>query len=94
MQKPQQTLFTATPQIQIGIPKESQKNEARVSASPASVSALQKLGFAVVVAKDAGAKAGFSDDEYKNNGATIATQNQALSSDIVLVVNAPSSEEI
>lgn len=95
----QQTLFTATSQSQIGIPqigipKESQKNEARVSASPASVSALQKLGFAVVVAKDAGAKAGFSDEEYQNNGATIATQNQALSSDIVLVVNAPSDEEI
>ena len=95
----QQTLFTATSQSQIsipqiGIPKESQKNEARVSASPASVSALQKLGFAVVVAKGAGAKAGFSDEEYQNNGATIATQNQALSSDIVLVVNAPSDEEI
>lgn len=95
----QRTLFTATSQSQIGIPqigipKESQKNEARVSASPASVSALQKLGFAVVVAKDAGAKAGFSDEEYQNNGATIATQNQALSSDIVLVVNAPSDEEI
>lgn len=95
----QQTLFTATSQsqigiLQIGIPKESQKNEARVSASPASVSALQKLGFAVVVAKGAGAKAGFSDEEYQNNGATIATQNQALSSDIVLVVNAPSDEEI
>ena len=95
----QQTLFTATQKLQIGIPqigvlKESQKNEARVSASPASVSALQKLGFAVVVAKDAGAKAGFSDEEYQNNGATIATQNQALSSDIVLVVNAPSDEEI
>ena len=93
-----QAPFTTTPQtqtqIQIGIPKESQKNEARVSASPASVSALQKLGFAVVVAKDAGAKAGFSDEEYQNNGATIATQNQALSSDIVLVVNAPSDEEI
>lgn len=88
----QQTLFTA--QSQIGILKESQKNEARVSASPASVGALQKLGFAVVVAKGAGAKAGFSDEEYKNNGATIATQNQALSSDIVLVVNAPSEEEI
>lgn len=90
----QQTLFTATQKLQIGIPKESQKNEARVSASPASVSALQKLGFAVVVAKGAGAKAGFSDEEYQNNGATIATQNQALSSDIVLVVNAPSDEEI
>lgn len=95
----QQTLFTATSQSQIGIPqigipKESQKNEARVSASPASVSALQKLGFTVVVAKGAGAKAGFSDEEYQNNGATIATQNQALSSDIVLVVNAPSDEEI
>lgn len=92
----QQTLFTAAPQsqIQIGIPKESQKNEARVSASPASVSALQKLGFAVVVAKDAGAKAGFSDEEYEKNGARIATQKQTLSSDIVLVVNAPSNEEV
>lgn len=95
----QQTLFTATSQSQIGIPqigipKESQKNEARVSASPASVSVLQKLGFAVVVAKGAGAKAGFSDEEYQNNGATISTQNQALSSDIVIVVNAPSDEEI
>lgn len=47
--------------MNIGIPKESLSGENRVSASPASVVALIKLGFDVKVQKGAGIKASFTD---------------------------------
>ena len=67
----EQTLFTTNTKatMQIGIPKENPQNskesidETRVSATPTSVSEFIKLGFEVIIAKGAGAKSGFSDEE-------------------------------
>lgn len=80
--------------MQIGIPQETLKNEARVATSPTVVAQLLKLGFSVAVASGAGKKAGFDDESYKNAGASIVSQKEALGSDIVLTVNAPNSSEI
>ncbi|MGX2971569.1 Re/Si-specific NAD(P)(+) transhydrogenase subunit alpha [Helicobacter sp. T3_23-1059] len=83
-----------TNQKKLGIPKENQIGEARVSATPAHIKAYQNLGFEVIVAKGAGEDSSFGDEEYKKNGAKIATQKQALNCDIVLKVNAPNDDEI
>ena len=98
----EQTLFTTNTKatMQIGIPKENPQNskegidETRVSATPTSVSEFIKLGFEVIIAKGAGAKSGFSDEEYQKSGATIATNKEVFSNDIILKVNAPSDKEI
>ena len=50
--------------MQIGIPKESFAGETRVAATPATVIALQKLGFSVLVESGAGEAANFADEAY------------------------------
>jgi alanine dehydrogenase len=56
----------------IGIPKEIKNNENRVSLTPAGVYALTKAGHQVLVEKNAGIGSGFSDEEYKDAGASIS----------------------
>jgi NAD(P) transhydrogenase subunit alpha len=82
--------------LTIGVPKEIYANEKRVASVPDIVEKLIKLGFAVVVEKDAGALANFADDTYVAAGATIVPDAAALwnSSDIVFKVRAPSMEEV
>ena len=63
--------------MDIGVPKEVKDREFRVGLSPASVGALCNRGHRVVVETDAGAGAGFSDDEYVRAGAQIATDAKA-----------------
>ena len=80
--------------MQIGIPKETLKNENRVAGTPESVEKLVKLGFSIVVESNAGASASFSNDLYKASGAEISKTKDVWQSDIILKVNAPSDEEI
>jgi H+-translocating NAD(P) transhydrogenase subunit alpha len=78
----------------IGIPAESLPGETRVAATPATITQLIKLGYQVRVQSGAGAAASFADSAYTEAGAEIASAEQALSSDIVLKVNAPTDAEI
>lgn len=55
----------------IGIPKEIKVHEYRVGATPEMVRLLIQAGHHVIVQSQAGAKIGFSDDAYRNAGATI-----------------------
>ncbi|KAG9352232.1 hypothetical protein JZ751_020645 [Albula glossodonta] len=68
----------------VGVPKEVYKNERRVAVSPAGVEALVKQGFSVQVESGAGEEAKFSDDQYKEAGATIADTKTAFGADLVL----------
>lgn len=78
----------------IGVPKESTRGENRVAASPTSVKALIKQGFTVCIQKTAGQKADFSDNDFKEAGATIVTKGKCWQSDIIFKVNAPTLEEV
>lgn len=80
--------------MQIGIPKETLLGENRVSASPASLSALIKLGFDVIVEQGAGDKASFNDDVYQQAGANIVNASTAWQADIILKVNQPNAKEV
>ncbi|MFD8790052.1 Re/Si-specific NAD(P)(+) transhydrogenase subunit alpha [Streptomyces vinaceus] len=79
-----------TPQ-RIGVAAETSPGETRVAATPSTVRQLVALGYEVVVEAGAGSASGFTDDAY---GAQSAKIGDAWSADIVLKVNAPSSEEI
>ncbi|MFJ4819064.1 Re/Si-specific NAD(P)(+) transhydrogenase subunit alpha [Streptomyces sp. NPDC088801] len=84
-------MVPAEPQPQrIGIPAESTAGETRVAATPATVGRLVALGYDVVVEPGAGASSRFSDTAYQEAGAQLGDPWQA---EIVLKVNAPSSEE-
>ncbi|MCK8434892.1 Re/Si-specific NAD(P)(+) transhydrogenase subunit alpha [Streptomyces sp. D2-8] len=85
-------MVPAEPQPQrIGIPAESTAGETRVAATPATVGRLVALGYDVVVEPGAGASSRFSDAAYEEAGARLGDPWQA---EILLKVNAPSSEEI
>lgn len=70
----------------VGVPKETVQNERRVALSPAGVEALVKQGFRVQVETGAGEESKFSDQQYKNAGATITDVKGAFASDLVLKV--------
>lgn len=70
----------------VGVPKETLQNERRVALSPAGVEALVKQGFRVQVESGAGEESKFSDQQYKNAGATITDVKGAFGSDLILKV--------
>ena len=56
----------------VGVLKEPISGEKRVAATPESVKQLSAAGLKVTVQKGAGALAGYTDDDFKAAGATIA----------------------
>ena len=81
--------------MQIGIPREIQENENRVSATPKTVELLIKQGFTFLVEENAGTAASFSNQAYKDSGAELASDtNLVWQSDIIFKVNAPTDAEI
>jgi len=79
----------------IGIPKETTLQENRVALTPASVASLIAHGHRVVVEKDAGAKANYSDHDFSEAGADIAySQEQVYKSNILIKVAPPTLREM
>lgn len=80
----------------IGVPKEIYPGENRVAIIPVGIDALLSAGFEVVVEAGAGDKSHYSDDEYRNCGASIAPCAKSLYEqvDIVLKVRQPLTEEV
>jgi H+-translocating NAD(P) transhydrogenase subunit alpha len=75
----------------IGVLREAQAGETRVSATPATVEKLLKLGYEVVVEPGAGEAASFTDAAYEEAGARIG---DPLAADIVFGVNQPSDAQL
>src|SRR5688572_2965282 len=73
--------------MKVGVPAESWPGETRVSVIPAAIPPLRKAGLDVVVERGAGEAAGFTDDAYTAQGATIADRKEVFSTaDIILQV--------
>ncbi len=79
--------------MKIGVPRETHPGERRVATTPEVAGQLQKLGYDVVVEKDAGAEASFSDEAYQEAGCEIAGSADDIWSgaDIILRVRPPES---
>ncbi|MEX0167881.1 Re/Si-specific NAD(P)(+) transhydrogenase subunit alpha [Streptomyces sp. LMG1-1-1.1] len=75
----------------VGVLKEARAGENRVSATPATIEPIRKLGYDVVVDSGAGVAAGFTDSAYEAAGARIG---EASTADVVLGVNAPSPAQL
>jgi alanine dehydrogenase len=73
-------------QLIIGIPRELKDHENRVALTPRSVSSLVMSGNKVIVETQAGAKSGFSDDEYSAAGAKVVGSPAELYSGSDLIV--------
>jgi alanine dehydrogenase len=81
--------------MKIGVPKEIKEQEHRVAVLPSVVYQLTKLGHQVFVEQQAGAGAGYPDEEYKAAGATILQDHEEvfLRGDLIVKVKEPLKSE-
>ncbi len=79
----------------IGVPKEIKKQENRVGLVPSSVREFIAHGHKVLVETGAGSGIGFSDDDYKAAGATIAATPAEIfkAADMIIKVKEPQAQE-
>jgi len=82
--------------IRIGVPRESSNEERRVSISPSGVAVLAANGHNVIVGEGAGKGAHFTDNEYSEAGAEIASSDADLytKSDLIVKVGPPTEREV
>jgi NAD(P) transhydrogenase subunit alpha len=76
------------------VPTETRPGERRVALVPESVARITALGADVVVQAGAGLGAHFSDDAYRDAGATVNSDDGLTSADVVLAVNSLSEEQL
>ena len=74
--------------MKLGVLVES-GDETRVAIVPNSVPKLTKQGFEVLVESGSGLSAHHADSEYEAKGATIATREQVLQSNLLVCIGAP-----
>ena len=75
--------------MKIGVPIEQLPGERRVALVPASIAALKKAGFEVMIERGAGERAGFPDSAYQEKGGQIAASRaDVFAADVVLQVRA------
>lgn len=82
--------------MNIGIPKECRPDEFRVGISPVGVRMLRGAGHPCFVEAGAGTGAGFTDEQYRQAGATIVhTAEEAWRrADLALKVSRPTMQEL
>src|SRR5918993_2569668 len=75
--------------MRVGVPRETTARETRVALIPSGVAALRKAGLEVAVEAGAGLAAGFTDDGYREQGASVVSRDEIFrTADIVLQVRA------
>ena len=71
--------------MKLGVPAETWPGEARVAVIPASIPALLKAGLEIIIEAGAGIRAGFTDEAYLAEGATLGSRAQVFSAAEVLL---------
>lgn len=80
--------------LYIGVPKEISLQENRVALTPEAVVLLVNNGHQVLIERDAGKMANFTDREYSEAGAEICELNKVYKADVILKVEPPVQEEL
>jgi len=76
--------------MEIGVPRETKDQEFRIGLSPSSVRVLSENGHNIFVETEAGAGAGFTDEDYRQAGAQIVLNaEQAWNRELVVKVKEP-----
>lgn len=72
----------------VGAPRECFPGEQRAALVPADVGMLKKAGFDVIVERALGSRAGYRDEEYTEQGATLADSRNAVfeAADVIVQV--------
>jgi alanine dehydrogenase len=79
-------LFKEEIAMVIGVPKEIKDHEYRVSVTPDGVRALRQAGHDIWVEPSAGLGSGYSDEDYRGAGATMADSKEQLFQKAALIV--------
>ena len=81
--------------MKIGVPKEIKNYESRVAVTPAGVFELVNCGHQVFVQEGAGEGSGFSDDDYRETGAYMLPNIEAVyaMTDMIVKVKEPIAYE-
>ncbi len=79
--------------MKIGILKETQKGERRVSISPKIAKSLIEKGFELLVEEDAGSSSSFKDSDYTEIGARVEKRGVVFKESQVLVKINPFTDE-
>ncbi len=79
----------------IGVPREIKRQEHRVALSPSAAYQLRRRGHRVLVEHNAGAGAGYSNEEYQHAGAELVTEARAVygEANLLVKVKEPQPEE-
>ncbi|MEB2784458.1 Re/Si-specific NAD(P)(+) transhydrogenase subunit alpha [Algoriphagus persicinus] len=80
--------------MKIGVLKETKEGEKRVALSPDVIKQLIKKEFSVIVEQGAGIGSNFSDEDYKEAGATVGNTQDVIATDALLKVNLFTKDEI
>jgi len=78
--------------MKVAVPKETYPGERRVALIPASIPPLRKAGLEVLVEAGAGKEAGFTDQQYSERGASIASGDEVDSADVLLQVRVAAAD--
>lgn len=81
-------------QLVIGIPKENDKYESRIPLTPEAVELLVNEGHKVLIEKDAGKSANYSDSQFSESGGLIVDCSELFKADIILKIAPLSVKEI
>lgn len=76
--------------MKIGVPAQTNQNEARVAITPDVAQRLGDIGHVLVVEAAAGARAHYSDEEYRKAGAIVGSADEAWGCEFVATVERPS----
>lgn len=79
--------------MKIGVIKDPKQGEGRVGMSPENVKILTAEGHEVLVDRDAGLGAGFSNEEYEAAGGRIVSTEEAWEAELIVKVKEPMPSE-
>lgn len=71
--------------MKLGVLKEQSPGETRVALVPAHLAPLLKQGYQVLVEEGAGSASGFTDQDYVDKGATVASLSEILKEATILL---------
>ena len=80
----------------IGVPKEIKLQEHRIGLTPSSVKVLTEKGHEVLIQRNGGFEAGFSNEDYENSGAKIIDKAEEIfkNSELIVKVKEPQDNEV
>ena len=87
--------FVSIQSLVVGVPKEIKNNENRVALTPGGAGMMKMSGHRVLVESGAGTGSGFSDEDYKQEGAAIIGKAEDVwsQSDMIMKVKEPLPDE-